>query len=177
MVHFPPPALSFSNSLRTIFRALDFPARLGYFVLISNLVFSFLYPYLYLLPHPATPLLIAASSQAQVRSQWCDYDEVCKHVLEQGGREYKCSGKAGAWGCRIPRLHACALPTLSTLSMPASRARTLAPPAPPLSVAEGVEPAHIDTTGTNANTAPHAWPSVEDIRKCTNTIMGLSAAV
>ncbi|KAJ7814529.1 hypothetical protein B0H14DRAFT_3878697 [Mycena olivaceomarginata] len=128
---------------------------------------------------------------AQARSQWCDYDEVCKHVLEQGGsisvvgrREHGGAGCArgddARWhrvllphrsSLRSPRLHACAPPTLSALSAPASRARTLAPSAPPPSVAEGVEPTHIDTTSTNANTAPHAWPSVEDIRKCTNTIM------
>jgi hypothetical protein len=53
---------------------LDFPARPGYSVLVPTLVFSYLY--LYLLPHRATPLLIAASSQAQARSQCYDYNEL-----------------------------------------------------------------------------------------------------
>jgi hypothetical protein len=50
------------------------------------------------------------------------------------------------------RLRARVLPTLSVLSAHASHARTLASPAPPPSAAEGVEPAHIDTTSTDLPT-------------------------
>ncbi|KAJ7318698.1 hypothetical protein DFH08DRAFT_1035964 [Mycena albidolilacea] len=103
--------------------------------------------------HDATPLLIAASSQAQARSQWCDYDEVSKHGPEQGGREYKCSGKAGAQGCRTPR-H----PRAPPCSCAAHTFRAVRPrlpcPYPYLACAstEGVEPARIDTTSADVPT-------------------------
>jgi hypothetical protein len=58
--------LAYNFPRARVFCALDFPARLGYFVLVPNLVFSYLYPYRYLLPPRATPLLIAASGLSTI---------------------------------------------------------------------------------------------------------------